>query len=91
MEHQTLGKESVEEKIELLSNQIKKMQIKQEQLKSQHYQLSRNVKKFNLEKKHQVQERSQNIKKLDCMIDIQTKQEDNLNQLKYLFASRKII
>ncbi|CAD8082276.1 unnamed protein product [Paramecium primaurelia] len=91
MQDQEEGKESVEEKIELLSHQIKNMYIKQEQLESQHYQLSRNVKKLNLENKHQVQERSQMIKKLDYMINIQTKQEDNLNQLKQLFASRKII
>ncbi|CAK60942.1 unnamed protein product (macronuclear) [Paramecium tetraurelia] len=61
MEHQTRGKESVEEEMEFLSNQIKNMQIKQEQLESQHYQLSTNVKKINLEKKHQVQVRNRNV------------------------------
>ncbi|CAD8166484.1 unnamed protein product [Paramecium pentaurelia] len=90
MEDQECVKEGVEVKIELLSNQIKQMQIKQEQLESQHYQLSKNVKKLNIEKKQQLQERSQMVRKLDQMIDIQTKQEDNLNQLKQLFASRKI-
>ncbi|CAD8115815.1 unnamed protein product [Paramecium sonneborni] len=88
---QELGKEGVEKKIELLSDQIKNMQMKQEELENQHFRLSKNVKKLNLEQKLEQQERNQMIKKLDYMIEIQTKQEDNLNQIKQLIASRKII
>ncbi|CAD8112700.1 unnamed protein product [Paramecium sonneborni] len=91
IEEQELGQEGVEKKIELLSNQIRNMQMKQEELENQHYKLRKNVKRLNVEKKYELQERSQMIKKLDYMIEIQTKQEDNLNQLKQLFASRKII
>ncbi|CAD8117312.1 unnamed protein product [Paramecium sonneborni] len=83
--------EGIEKKIESLANQIKDLQTKQEHLENQHYQLSKSVKKLNVDKKHQLQERSQMIKKLDQMIDIQLKQEENLNQFKQLFASRNLI
>ncbi|CAD8199700.1 unnamed protein product [Paramecium octaurelia] len=83
--------EGIEKKVESLAIQIKDLQTKQEQLENQHYQLSMSVKKLTQDKKHQLQERSQMIKKLDQMIDIQLKQEENLNQFKQLFASRKLI